>query len=114
MSTALVRKPLRKSEEKIGDVEQELRQVLKQYLEGKLDFAQAAEKIVDLLHPWETHYAPLLAYHIDPWARRADDILAVGEMITTCGDLVFGESSDGSDEEFIQCVLDYILSKYEP
>jgi hypothetical protein len=115
MSTNLARKPLRRSEEKIGDVEQlkrTLRQLLKQYLEGKLDIAQVAEKIVDSLYPWETHYAPLLAYHRDPWAERADDILTVSEMISTCEDVVFSEG--WSDEEFIQCVLDYILSRRGP
>jgi hypothetical protein len=90
-------------------VEEKVRQLLKQYIEGELDIAQVAEKIVDSLYPWETHYAPLLAYHRDPWAERADDILTVSEMISTCENAVFSE--DGSDEEFVQCVLDYIHSR---
>jgi hypothetical protein len=115
MSTTLARKPSK--EGKTDDVEQlkqALRQLLKQYLEGKLDIVQVSEKIVDLLYPWETHYAPLLAYHRDPWAERAADILAVSDMIQTCENLVVDENPDESDEEVvhkevIQCVLDYMF-----
>jgi hypothetical protein len=108
------RKPSRNGKEKIGgaeQLEQAVKRVLKQYLEGRFDIAQVAEKIVDLLYPWETHYAPLLAYRIDPWARRADDILAVTEIITTCENAVLGESPDRRDEEFVQCVLVYMRQR---
>jgi hypothetical protein len=78
---------------------EQVKQILKQYLEDKMDIYHVAEKIVDLLYPWESCYAPFLSYHLDPWRARADDILYVEDLLDKCAEI------DQQSEEYIQCVL---------
>jgi len=84
------------------EVKSILKSILNEYIEGKINLYQAAEKIVDTLFPWETSYMPLLAHHEDPWAARARDVLAVEDLIAICGET----------EEFIECVVNEIIARY--
>jgi len=72
----------------------ELREVLKQYYSGVIDAFQAAEKIVDMLQP--------LSQHSLDSQRRADDILKVEEILTTCSEVAEDFNM------FYDCVVDYL------
>jgi hypothetical protein len=83
-------------------IEKQILEILRQYLNDEIDISRAATKIVDTLYPWETYYLPLMASNIDPWQARARDVLTIEDMLATCGE-VYGE-----EESFTKCVVDYL------
>jgi hypothetical protein len=83
-------------------------QVIKQYIDCKIDISQAADKIVDILFPWYEHYVPLLSYNIDPWASRARDVLHIEDILAVCGD-ISSSTPEISAEIFIECVVGYLI-----
>jgi len=88
------------------EVKSILNAILNEYIEGKISLYQAADKIVDILFPWYEHYVPLLAYHEDPWAARARDVLAVEDLIVVC------EETGEETESFMECITNEIVARY--
>jgi hypothetical protein len=77
----------------------QIRQILLDYINDRIDSYKAAEKIVDTLYPWETHYIQLIASNIDPWQARARDILYVEELLASCGEI-------STDDAFVKCAIE--------
>ena len=84
------------------EVKSILKSILNEYIEGKINLYQAAEKIVDTLFPWETSYMPLLSYNMDPWQARARDIQLIEELMVVCGET----------ESFMECITNEIVARY--
>jgi hypothetical protein len=88
----------------------QIKQLLKQYLNNEIDISRVAEKIVDTLYPWYEYYMPLIASNIDPWQARARDTLLVEDIIASCGE-IFGGEFGGEEEMFIECVVDNLTNR---
>jgi hypothetical protein len=81
----------------------QIKQILIDYINDRIDSYKAADKIVDIVFPWYEHYVPLLSYNMDPWQTRARDVLDVEELLAICGDI-----SEGEEEMLIECVVGYL------
>jgi hypothetical protein len=84
----------------------QIKNILKQYLEDKISISHAADQIIEVLHPWYEYYMPLLAYHIDPWQKRANDVLSLEDTMDRCAEV------SSTDEEFIDCVISEVTRSY--
>ena len=97
--------PRRRALSKYEQVEQ-IRRVLKEYLEGRIDSIHAAEKIDDILRSY-----PLEA----PYAKRVRNVVRIKALLATCRDIVFGERSHlnliypRSIEGYMRCVEDALF-----
>ena len=88
------------------EIYEKIKPIIDEYLKDKIGIYRAAEKIVDTLFRWETHYLPLLAYHEDPWAAWARDIQLIEDLLAVCGEI-----SDDV-ESFILCVTQEIVERF--
>ena len=97
--------PRRRALSKYEQMEQ-IKQILKEYLEGKISSIHAAEKIDDILHTY-----PLEA----PYAKRARNVIRIKALLNACRDIVFGErlhlnlTYPQSIEGYMYCVEDALL-----